>query len=192
MPDPRSGGHHLIRERGNEPGTAVFEIASPWVLIDAGLTAEAFVAAGSDSIEAALSTDAGRSWATLATLTGPFQGSWAPKFPVVQRSDHGALTPVAGKYGFLVRMRLLGPGAADSVGAAKVEIVARFQHNPRTLPALSPGDNDLQYRTGASASAVGAPDPPRPTRPTCAAARGREMRLGRRAGHTLAGGRAHG
>ncbi len=148
LSDPRSGRDYLSRERGNEPGAAVFEIASPWVLIDAGLTVEALAAGKADSLEAAVSADAGRSWESMGARSGPFRGKWEAKLPVRQRSAHGALTPVTGEYGFLVRLRLLGPGAADAVRLTRVEIAARFQHNPRTLPALRAGDNDLRYRTG--------------------------------------------
>ncbi len=148
--DPRVGRDYLSQEHGNQPATAIFEVSSPWVLIDAAVAINASMADKTGRLESAISTDGGESWVMMGSLSGPFQGKWKPNVPAILRSEHGTLTPVAGKYGFLLRLQLLGSGGADSVLVRKVEIVARFQHNPRTLPALVAGNNDLEYQTGES------------------------------------------
>ncbi|RPI24844.1 MAG: hypothetical protein EHM61_16000 [Acidobacteria bacterium] len=150
LADPRRGRAYVSRKAGNRPGTAIFEILSPWVLLDAALTVDASIQDQAGAVQADVSTDGGVSWLKMGRLAGPHTGSWEPKIPVLQRSEHGVLTPIAGKYGFLVRLQLLGAGGPDSVILRNLEIVGRFQHNPRTLPALLAGDNDLQYRTGDS------------------------------------------
>jgi hypothetical protein len=142
------GQDYVGRVNGNEPATAVIELLSPWVFIDATLKMDAAVAETGQRLEASLSTDGGASWTDLETLAGPFRGTWEPKIPILQRSEHGTLTPVSGKYGFLLRLQLLGAGDADSVRFSRLEMVARFQHSPRSLPALAAGDNDLRYSTG--------------------------------------------
>lgn len=148
LADPRVGRDYLSRKSGDQPATAIWEVNSPWVLIDAAVGIEVSIAGEASGLESAISTDGGLSWLMMDALRGSFQGKWEPKLPVVIRSEHGSLTPVTGKYGFLLRLRLLGKGGPDSVVVHKVAIVARFQHNPRTLPALVPGNNVLQYQKG--------------------------------------------
>jgi hypothetical protein len=57
------------------------------------------------------------------------------------RSAHGALTSISGQYGYL--LKVLTP-----VQMSRLTITTRFQLNPRTLPALVDGTNELVYSAG--------------------------------------------
>jgi hypothetical protein len=62
------------------------------------------------------------------------------------RSANGTLTAVSGKYGYLLKIAGIGAGGQ----LQRIQIVTRFEMNPRTLPALVAGVNQLAYRAGSA------------------------------------------
>jgi hypothetical protein len=140
----------LRREAAGLPGCASFELRSPWVLIDAKVSLNAALAGPQQLLEVDISTDEGRRWQTVGSRHGPFAGDWEVAPEPTARSAHGTLTAVAGRYSYLVRIRISGRGPADSAEVSDVRITSRFQLNPRTLPELRPGRNELVYRPGAA------------------------------------------
>ena len=62
--------------------------------------------------------------------------------PIVE-SQHGQLTPISGKYNYLVRIEILPNREYDKVGVHNILIKSMIQHNPRTLPGLTTGENKL-------------------------------------------------
>ena len=57
------------------------------------------------------------------------------------KSEHGTRTAVSGTYGYRVRI-----SSSTNAQFRKVLLTTRFELNPRTLPELTPGNNELQYR----------------------------------------------
>ena len=150
LPDLAGGRDYLSRSDAAQAAQAVFDIQSPYVLIDAGISLRVFLKDELQSLRAEISLDGGRSWEQMGQVKGPFRDMWHAAPPPVLQSRHGRLTAVSGKYGYLVRLSMLGGGLADSIRLRDIEIASRFQLNPRTMAALSPGRNELQYRPGAA------------------------------------------
>ncbi|MBP1602742.1 MAG: putative domain lipoprotein [Acidobacteria bacterium] len=150
LPDPNAGGDYLGRREGSRAAQALFEMQSPYVLIDARLSLRVFLRDSNQSLRAEISLDGGRNWGEMALVKGPFEDVWQAEPSVILRSQHGRLTAVSGRYGYLIRLSMLGNGAADSIRLRDIEITSRFELNPRTLPALGHGRNELQYRAGAA------------------------------------------
>ncbi len=131
------------------PGEAVFSVDSPYVIIDARFSLQLELTSKEQSVAIATSTDGGKSWTGAGRTDGPRSGTWeiAPK--VEARSAHGTLTAVSGQYEYLVKVTSVGAG----VQLKQIQIVTRFEMNPRTLPALAAGVNQLIYRAGPPNSA---------------------------------------
>ena len=145
---PRGGAAIVTRVEGSRLGRAVFEAASPYVIIDGRVTLEARLDGRDQTLTVETSIDGGRTWEFAGTLNGPYRGRWEAKSQPRVRGTHGALSAVGGTHGYLARLTLAGPGAAESAGFENVVITTRFQLNPRTLPELAAGHNDLLYRPG--------------------------------------------
>ncbi|MCW5979034.1 MAG: hypothetical protein KIT09_13215 [Bryobacteraceae bacterium] len=124
----------------------VFDVRSPYAIVDGEISLDAKLARPDDSIVVETSTDGGRTWDAAGALRGPADGSWKTSPLVKARSEHGVHTAVSGKYGYLVGVSFRGSGAALLRG---LEISTRFQLNPRTLPALDSGANEIVYHPGA-------------------------------------------
>ncbi|PYT30342.1 MAG: hypothetical protein DMG57_08840 [Acidobacteria bacterium] len=120
-------------------GEAVFEVLSPYVMIDGKFSVE-LDREGSVAFET--STDGGKSWTTAGQITGKHLTA-SPH--VDSHSAHGVLTSISGHYGYL--LKVLTP---DGAQINRLNITARFQVNPRTLPALAAGSNELVYSAGAA------------------------------------------
>jgi hypothetical protein len=135
----------VTRRNGND-ATYTFSMPSPYVIIDAHFSVQASLPTAEDKLKAETSIDGGRSWTESASLAGPFNGPWnihAADLPGAQ----GHRTAVSGTYGYLVRLSLHGAeNQAPSI--QNVFLTTVFQLNPRTLPILAPGENELQYRAG--------------------------------------------
>ena len=138
----------LSREKASLPASAVFDMSSPYVLIDAGFSLDIHLAGPAHHLLVETSTDGGRSWQSCATLAGPYSGPWKIGAQVVQSSGHGVLTSVSGRYGYLARFTFGGPPPAEAVKLGDLVLTSRFQHNPRTLPELGPGENELIFKPG--------------------------------------------
>lgn len=150
IPDSRRSQDDLCRETESRPAFAVFEIRSPYVLMDLQITLGASLQNSGQSLEAAISTDGGRTWETMNEIKGPFLGSWQAKPKVRVSGPHGSLTAISGQYQCLIRLSLLGTGPAEGIRLRNIQITSGFQLNPRTLPELMPGPNDLSYAPGGS------------------------------------------
>lgn len=124
----------------------IVDMPSPWVVIDAHFTVDARLTSANSILHFETSTDDGSSWQPAGEIHGPFAGSWRAEPSVIHRSEHGRLTAVSGKYGYKVRITR----SDDDVDVRNLLLTTRFQVNPRTLPALEPGDNALVYRSGSA------------------------------------------
>ncbi|MGC1869467.1 MAG: hypothetical protein WA700_00795 [Acidobacteriaceae bacterium] len=132
--------------RNGDDATYTFSMPSPYVIIDAHFSVEAALPIAQDKLTAATSIDGGRSWTDSAALNGPFNGPWkihAADLPGAQ----GHRTAVSGAYGYLVRFTLHGP-PNHLPSLQGVFLTTIFQLNPRTLPALTPGENKFEYSAG--------------------------------------------
>ncbi|MEW5978369.1 MAG: hypothetical protein AB1898_21440 [Acidobacteriota bacterium] len=148
LPQPGSQNGALTRRDVERPATAVFEMPSLYVVIDATFGLQAHLASPQHRLKVETSTDQGLTWQPSGHLAGPFDGPWETEPQVLARSEHGRLTAVSGSYGYLLRVTLEGPGPAQALRLSGVDLQSRFQLNPRTLPHLSPGRNSLIFSTG--------------------------------------------
>ncbi len=123
------------------PAEIVIDMPSPYVIIDASAEMRLQLAKG-QSLTAATSVDNGRTWSEAGRAAGPYSGAWKTEAATLTRSEHGRRTAVSGTYGYLLRLTRNG-GAI-----ARLRVTTRFQLNPRTLPDLQTGDNNLLYSAG--------------------------------------------
>jgi hypothetical protein len=121
----------------------VYSVHSPYVIIDAQFRFDAELPSAKETLAIETSSDEGRTWVTAATLTGPHHGTWTAEPAVLTTSKHGRRTAVSGWYAYQVRLTRT-PG----VKLRDVLFTTRFQLNPRTLPELTAGNNELVYRRG--------------------------------------------
>ncbi len=111
----------------------VYDMPSPYVIIDARFQADIHLATSHDTVTAQTSTDGGNTWIQGPQLTGPFNGQW---------KGQAKSNTVAGSYGYLIRFQ------PNSSSLSALVLTTSFQLNPRTLPELTPGRNEIQYRAG--------------------------------------------
>lgn len=143
--DNRSWATGRIEYRPRLPkwgSPADFDMPCPYVIIDAQFTMSVALPSRKDKLSIATSVDGGRTWTNGTSLQGPFHGKWTALPATTVKSEHGIRTAISGTYGYRVRI--------DSSTNAQVEnllLATRFELNPRTLPELTPGDNELQYRS---------------------------------------------
>jgi hypothetical protein len=145
---PSNSGGPLQREDKASPAVAVFEMPSPYVIINADFELDAVLETAAHQLMVATSTDRGKSWEPAGSLIGPFQGSWRIGAAALAVGDHGVATAVSGKYGYLVRLALSGPSSGEAL-VNEVAFRSLVQLNPRTLPALEAGENKLAYVPGS-------------------------------------------
>ena len=128
----------------------VIDMPSPYVIIDARFSLHVDVAAGG-SLLIETSTDGGHQWEPAGELHGPHRGAWSVAPRVIAKSAHGRWTAVSGTYGYKVRI------TRHAAKVSKLHLVSRIQLNPRTLPALEPGENRLTYSSGEATERVQIP-----------------------------------
>lgn len=140
--DARTWGTGRFEYRPPLTGAPIqlFTVRSPYVLIDAKFQLVASLASESAHVESETSTDDGRTWSSAGALRGPFSGTWTSEPAILNRSEHGRRTAVSGRYGYLVRLTR-SPGA----DIRSLLLLTRVQLNPRTLPALAPGHNQIVF-----------------------------------------------
>jgi len=126
------------------PGEAVFQVLSPYVIIDAKFSFALELASTAQTVAVETSADGGKSWSEAGRVSGPLHGRWDASPHIEARSAHGTLTAVSGHYGYLVKIVVQAPDEQ----LKQVSIVTRFQLNPRSLPSLAAGTNELIYRGG--------------------------------------------
>jgi len=120
-----------------------FEVHSPYVIVDARFEFDAVLTAENQTLSVETSTDDGRNWSPAGTLHGPHRGPWQIEPEVLTRSEHGRRTAVSGAYNYQVRVT-----KASGVELRSSVLRTRIQLNPRTLPTLTAGHNDLFYAAG--------------------------------------------
>lgn len=122
----------------------VFRVRSPYVIVGAEFQIGAALVSKSQSVTLETSTDEGRTWVLAGALNGPHQQLWTAEPAVLTRSAHGVRTAVSGRYGYLLRL-------TKSSGATLSSMFLRttFQINPRTLPELTAGRNELVFTSGS-------------------------------------------
>lgn len=124
-------------------GMNVYEVRSPYVIIDADFQFDAVLPSARESLAVETSTDDGRTWIPAGNLRGPHRGSWRCEPAALTRSAHGRRTAVSGSYSYLVRVKQVS--GAELHGGS---LTTRIQLNPRTLPELTAGRNELIYTGG--------------------------------------------
>jgi len=145
---PESAHGALARSDGMRPATAVFEMPSPYVLIDAEFALYAELATAVHRLSVETSIDQGRTWQFCGSLRGPYAGPWKTSPQVLTTSEHGSYSAVSGRYGYLVRFTLSGPQPTGQARIRGVKLTSLIQLNPRSLPQISTGANELVYRPG--------------------------------------------
>ena len=128
----------------SQEAAAVYEARSPYVIIDAEFRLSLSLASAQQSVSMETSVDGGRTWSPAGSVSGPHKGPWRAEPAVLTRSPHGRLTRVSGTYGYFVKV-IKSPGAV----VEDLSLVTRIQVNPRTLPDLKPGHNELVFTAGA-------------------------------------------
>lgn len=123
---------------------AIYEVLSPYVIIDAEFKLNLTMDSAAQSIQLSTSTDNGRTWIAAATVHGPHAGPWRAEPAVLTRSTHGRRTHVSGAYAYLLKVTR-SPG----VRAEELLLRTRIEVNPRSLPELKSGHNELVYAAGA-------------------------------------------
>ena len=123
----------------------LFRVQSPYIIIGAEFQIGATLASARQSVTLETSTDEGRTWVEASVLKGPHRELWKTSAAVLTQSEHGVRTAVSGRYGYLVRITK-SPGATVSSALLRTTI----QLNPRTLPELRAGRNELTFSSGAA------------------------------------------
>jgi hypothetical protein len=144
LPEAKCGALGRVDE--TLPAMAVFEMSCPYVLIDGRFEMYAELAEAHHQLIVETSTDRGKSWQAAGQLRGPHTGPWscAPRVHTV--SEHGTRNALSGTYGYLVRVTLAGP--AGRAAMRDLKLTSIFQLNPRSLPTLAKGENELIYSPG--------------------------------------------
>ncbi|MEA2063698.1 MAG: hypothetical protein U9P14_08380, partial [Gemmatimonadota bacterium] len=143
---PSAAGGALGRPDKTQPATAVFEMDCPYVLIDGEFELYAELAEAHNQLTVETSTDRGGSWEFAGQVRGPHSGPWRCAPRVLTVSEHGTRNTLSGTYGYLIRVTLAGPGGSAELRDLKLTSI--FQLNPRSLPQLTTGDNELLYSPG--------------------------------------------
>lgn len=132
-------GVQQYRPPSSATASIVYSMPCPYVIIDANFSMNAELDDKSGHIGIETSIDSGRTWTQAATLTGPHQGKWTANAAVFTKSEHGSRNAVSGTYGYLMRLTQNGARIHG------LTLTTRFQLNPRTLPQLEVGSNELDY-----------------------------------------------
>jgi hypothetical protein len=141
-------GGRLQAEDAAAPASAVFEVTSPYVLINADFNFKAYVGGAEDSVRLETSIDGGRTWKEAGLISGRHSGEAHAAAAVLDRSaDGGVRTVVSGQYRYLLRLTLTGKSGLTPPSVSDLRINSTFQYNPRTLPALESGSNELIYNS---------------------------------------------
>jgi hypothetical protein len=142
---PQDIASGITARHGND-ATYTFSMPSPYVIIDANFSLQASLPTAEDKLRAETSIDDGHTWTESGSLAGPFSGPWSIRATQLPAS-HGDRNAVSGAYGYLVRFSLHG-ALKQTPTLNNLLLTTIFQLNPRTLPDLTPGENEIQYRAG--------------------------------------------
>jgi hypothetical protein len=128
-----SGGAPALRvQEEGKPGTAVVELASPYVYLGGKLRVRGQRRSESDRVALSLSTNNGRSFEPLwqAGQVGPFEADVQIGKRILRR------------YAFWLKIEIVS-SAPRGTGLDLLEVASDFQHAPRTLPWLGAGRNTI-------------------------------------------------
>ena len=142
---PAGNGDAAILQHGHDT-MITFSMPSPYVIIDANFSLQASLPTTSDRVTAATSTDGGHTWTESSSMAGPFKGSWSLR-PASLSAAHQRLNAISGSYGYLLRFSIHRATGRQST-ISDFFLTTYFQLNPRTLPTLVPGKNQIEYRAG--------------------------------------------
>ena len=123
---------------------AVYRMPCPYVIIDAKFEFQLELQSSGESIAVETSVDDGRTWLAADSVRGPNRGSWTAQPATLTKSEHGSRNAVSGTYGYLIRVSKTGGELRG------LTLSTRFQLNPRTLPELKPGANEIEYGSSDS------------------------------------------
>jgi hypothetical protein len=126
-------------------GKREFDMPCPYVIIDAKFQMNVSLPAAGDVLSVETSVDGGRTWTTGSSVQGPYKGMWAANPGIITKSEHGDHNAVAGTYGYQVRVKTHAVNGSTNLSIRDLLLTTRFQVNPRTLPALTAGMNELEY-----------------------------------------------
>ncbi len=125
--------------------SAVYEVRSPYVIIDAEFRLAAEPTLAQQPVKAETSIDDGVTWTPAGEFQAENEGSWRAEPAVLTKSQHGRRTAVSGTYGYLLRLTTK-PGTQIK----DLLLITRIQLNPRSLPGLKAGHNELVFSAGPS------------------------------------------
>ena len=131
--------------QGND-STYTFSMPSPYVIINAKFSLNASLPSAEDKLVAETSIDGGRTWSESGSLGGPFDGPWKIQAAPLPGA-YGDRNAVSGTYSYLVRFSL-HDGSRQSAALNHLLLTTVFELNPRTLPAVTPGENVFHYHAG--------------------------------------------
>ena len=131
----------------------VIDMPSPYVIIDAQFKLNLELAGAQSNVTVETSIDGGRRWQPAGERRGPFNGGWTFEPAVLASSEHGKKTAVSGTYGYRVRI------TKRNAGISRAEFISRIQVNPRSLPAIRPGENEFVYSAASPVEKVEIPAP---------------------------------
>lgn len=137
-------GIQEYRPTVSNAASMVYRMPCPYVIIDAKFELKLALQDARQSVSVETSVDDGRTWTSAGTAQGPHQGSWTAQPAILTTSEHGSRNAVSGTYGYLVRVSQSGGAMRD------VKLTTRFQVNPRTLPNLQPGRNEMKFESSDS------------------------------------------
>ena len=123
--------------------SAIYEVRSPYVVIDAAFRFNANLTSADQFVKLETSVDGGRIWIPAGSIRGPHKGPAGLNPAVLTTSTHGRRNAVGGSYGYLLSIT-----KAPAVELSDLFLSTRIQVNPRTLPALTNGRNELVYSAG--------------------------------------------
>jgi hypothetical protein len=124
------------------PSDGIIPVTSPYVIIGATFDMQAKVEQGG-SLTIDTSSDGGKTWKQATSLAGPFEGPLRAQPATLTKGPNGTQNAVSGTYGYLLRIRSKAATVRD------VMVATDFALNPRSLPALTAGKNELQVRTAS-------------------------------------------
>jgi len=123
--------------------SAIYEVRSPYVVIDAAFRFNANLTSSDQIVKLETSVDGGRTWIPAGSIRGPHKGPARLNPAVLTTSTHGRRNAVGGSYGYLLSIT-----KTPAVELGDLFLSTRIQVNPRTLPALTNGRNELIYSAG--------------------------------------------
>ena len=126
------GSPALHLATGGKKGTAVIQMASPYVYLDGKLTVKAVRKTEADHVTISISTNNGRT----------FQPLWSAEKLGTTEVTIPLQEAILRRYAYWLKIEMES-STTDGAGLESFAIVNDMQHAPRTLPWLGKGDNTI-------------------------------------------------